>query len=182
MSGKRKNLVGKVYEKLTVIQFNGTDAWNKAEWLCQCECGKTVVVGVSSLNRGHTKSCGCLRNIGNKTRLWKGHGDISGDSFSSIKRGALSRNLKFDITIEYIWKLYQKQNAKCALTNLDITLYKHKRTGIRATASLDRIDNTKGYIEGNVQWVHKHVNICKHTYSNEEFIQICNQVSKLHPR
>jgi hypothetical protein len=43
---------------------------------------------------------------------------------------------------------------------------------------LDRIDSSKGYIVGNVQWVHKHVNVMKNIFSQEMFIFICNQVSK----
>ena len=45
------------------------------------------------------------------------------------------------------------------------------------TASLDRIDSSKGYIEGNVQWVHKSVNIMKCDFSSDIFIGICNQIS-----
>lgn len=178
---QRRSLIGKVYDKLTVVSFAGTDAWNKSEWLCKCVCGKTVTVGISSLNQKHTRSCGCLRKSTTSSKMWKGYGSLPMDTFSSIKRNAISRNLKFDVTIEYLWELFQKQGSKCALSGIDISLHKHKRNGIRATASLDRIDNNLGYIEGNVQWVHKHINICKHTYSNQEFIQMCNNVATLHP-
>ena len=46
------------------------------------------------------------------------------------------------------------------------------------TASLDRIDSSKGYIEGNVQWVHKRVNLMKGNMSTENFIEWCNLVVK----
>ena len=39
-----------------------------------------------------------------------------------------------------------------------------------ATASLDRIDSSKGYIKGNVQWVHKNINYMKQEMTNEEFL------------
>jgi archaellum component FlaC len=42
-----------------------------------------------------------------------------------------------------------------------------------ATASLDRVDSAKGYIKGNVQWVHKDINMMKQQYSQEYFIQMC---------
>ena len=42
--------------------------------------------------------------------------------------------------------------------------------------SLDRVDSSKGYIEGNVQWVHKMVNMSKQQYTQEEFIEMCTAV------
>jgi hypothetical protein len=44
------------------------------------------------------------------------------------------------------------------------------------TASLDRIDSSFGYIEGNVQWVHKDINIIKLDYDQDYFIKICSAV------
>lgn len=31
-------------------------------WLCQCECGRTVIVSGANLRNGHIKSCGCYRS------------------------------------------------------------------------------------------------------------------------
>ncbi len=43
--------------------------------------------------------------------------------------------------------------------------------------SLDRIDNLKGYIEGNVQWVHKRVNVMRNVLSIEEFLSWCEKIT-----
>jgi archaellum component FlaC len=43
--------------------------------------------------------------------------------------------------------------------------------------SLDRIDSKLGYIEGNVQWLHKDVNYMKQEYSQEYYIDICKKVA-----
>jgi hypothetical protein len=45
-------------------------------------------------------------------------------------------------------------------------------------ASLDRIDSSKGYIDGNVQWVHKEVNEMKMQATQNEFIEYCNLVAE----
>ena len=47
-----------------------------------------------------------------------------------------------------------------------------------ATASLDRIDSTKGYIDGNIQWVHKRINTMKMDMSQKDFIDFCKQVAQ----
>ena len=36
------------------------------EWLCKCDCGKSVLVASGNLNRGSTKSCGCIRSTNGK--------------------------------------------------------------------------------------------------------------------
>ena len=45
------------------------------------------------------------------------------------------------------------------------------------TASLDRIDSTKGYTKNNIQWVHKTINKMKNVLHDEEFIQWCNLIA-----
>ena len=45
------------------------------------------------------------------------------------------------------------------------------------TASVDRIDSTKGYLKGNVQWVHKSINQMKSNRTDEEFIALCKAVA-----
>ena len=46
-----------------------------------------------------------------------------------------------------------------------------------SVASLDRIDRTKGYEPGNVQWVHKIVNDMKGTLKDADFIAWCGAVA-----
>ena len=46
-----------------------------------------------------------------------------------------------------------------------------------ATASLDRIDSSRGYVPENVQWVHKVINRMKGTLSDDEFKSWCRTVA-----
>ncbi len=46
------------------------------------------------------------------------------------------------------------------------------------SASLDRIDSSLGYIEENVQWVHKDVNMMKRIYDNNYFIKMCKLIAE----
>lgn len=44
--------------------------------------------------------------------------------------------------------------------------------------SLDRIDSSKGYIPGNIQWVHKDVNSLKSNFDEEESIKWCTMIAE----
>ncbi len=90
--------------------------------------------------------------------MYKGYQDLSGKYWYDIKYSANKRNIAFcpKLTIKYAWELFLKQNKKCALSGLDIELYPDIKR--RNTASLDRIDNSKGYYRNNIQWLHKSVN------------------------
>jgi hypothetical protein len=46
----------------------------------------------------------------------------------------------------------------------------------KGTASLDRIDSSRGYTADNIQWVHKHVNLMKRSFNEEYFINTCKQI------
>jgi hypothetical protein len=51
--------------------------------------------------------------------------------------------------------------------------------GVRdlGNASLDRIDSSIGYVEGNVAWVYKPINIMKQTLNSAEFIDLCKKIA-----
>ncbi len=176
---KNKSLVGKTFSRLTVIERFYTDSekykWAKM-WKCQCLCGNTSILSTHQLKSGNTKSCGCWIRINRHNyKNWKGHKEITGKWWGGIKRGAVKRGHKFEVTMDYVWDLFVQQNRKCALSNLPIAFALTNRQ--RATASLDRIDNTKGYIKGNVQWLHKDVNYMKQKYTQEYFIEICKEIA-----
>ena len=49
---------------------------------------------------------------------------------------------------------------------------------VKRTASLDRIDSEKGYVAGNVHWVHKTVNKMKMEFSVDDFVSVCKEVAE----
>jgi hypothetical protein len=52
--------LGNRYGRLVVIEEAGRNRFRNTMWLCQCDCGNTVVVKGVSLRKGEAKSCGCL--------------------------------------------------------------------------------------------------------------------------
>ena len=90
----------------------------------------------------------------------------------------MSRGLPFDISLKEAWELFLAQNRKCALTGWDLSLRETKTRGPSAeSASLDRIDNNKGYTKDNVQWLHKDVNWMKGRFTQNRFLEICQTVA-----
>ena len=103
--------------------------------------------------------------------------DIDGRYWANIQRAAKARKYDFEITLKYIWDLYLKQNKKCAISGLPIQFAYDGKKKQKRTASLDRIDNSKGYIKGNVQWVLYDINLMKHKLSMQELIQLCKVIA-----
>ena len=52
-----------------------------------------------------------------------------------------------------------------------------RRNRINGTASLDRIDSSKGYVPGNIQCVHKDINALKTDFSEERFLELIHMIA-----
>jgi len=149
--------------------------------ICEClNCGKSnYPVVPTSLRRGATTSCGCHRNYscntGENNAGFKGHKEIRSNFWRGYQRGAQDRGIEFSLTMPYVWDLFEKQGRKCALSGVPLVFGVANNNSL-TTASIDRIDSSKGYVVGNVQWVHKKINIMKHTSSTKDFIEWCNKV------
>lgn len=55
-----KDLSGEKYGRLLVIERHGSNKHQKANWLCECDCGNQKIVNTGALHSGQTRSCGCL--------------------------------------------------------------------------------------------------------------------------
>jgi hypothetical protein len=182
--GKNKvNLAGMKFGMLTVLQEDGSSKHGLALWKCQCDCGEIITTSGYYLRMDRRKSCGCrnFRLRGSDNPKWSGHEEISGSYWHNIKSGAIARNLEMEITIKIAWNKFLEQNKKCALTGIELKMFKsdvEKRLNNEQTASLDRIDNNKGYVEGNIQWVHKDINKIKMDLNTSYFIELCKKVTK----
>ena len=177
---KNIDMIGKKFGMLTVVKRAPNRMGEKISWwLCRCECGVEKEIRRTHLMIGNTKSCGCHHYKWTpNTWSWKGYGEISGRYWSVVKFCAKKRGLEFFISIEYAWELFLKQDRKCALTGEDLFLARdYTKSNRRQTASLDRINSNLGYIEENIQWVHKDVNGLKSDLEQDYFIELCEKVA-----
>jgi len=180
---------GDVFGKLTVLVRVSNSRNSHSRWACRCECGEERDFLATHLVHAGTDSCGCDRPRGPTHKQWTGCGEIHGDFFTHIRRGADGSRgrapIPFNLTIEYLWELFLQQDRRCALSCELIWFkggnYNTKARGAETTASLDRIDSGGGYVQGNVQWVHKDVNRMKSVFSQEHYLRICRLVAAAHP-
>lgn len=162
---------------LTPIRCVGNDAKSRRSlWLCKCDCGIEKVFRSDCLRGSHSRSCGCQRKRNQASPNWKGCGKLSKQKWTSIEAGAKKRNLVFDIAIKFGWELLEKQEFKCAISGLPIELSNHKNNDF-SSASLDRIDSSRGYVVDNVWWVHRDVNIMKWDFPLDQFLKMCKIIS-----
>lgn len=61
---KVKDLTGQKFGRLTVIRkadyYISPKGQKQTQWLCECDCGKKLIVRTTNLKSGNSKSCGCL--------------------------------------------------------------------------------------------------------------------------
>jgi hypothetical protein len=185
------DLTGKKFSRLTVIKLTNQSRSGSKVWECLCDCGNTCYYTTKHINRSYApvKSCGCLRiennlKTGKDSPYFKGYEGISQHWYNTHVlrscKGYDGKNNKrqpvdINIDIKYLWELFQEQNGKCKLTGLDIILPKTGKD--ICTASVDRIDSSKGYVKGNIQWVHQHINRMKNTFEQQHFIDMCKLVA-----
>lgn len=172
-----KNYEACRFSKLLVLRRAENSKGDKSRWLCQCDCGNKKEILGELLRLGKTTSCGCARveMMTGTRRAWKGRGLLSGFRFAHIKACAKSREIPFDLSIDDLWALFERQGGTCALSGRDLSLYGRKGESF-GNASLDRINSALGYTLDNVQWVHKDFNYMKQVFSQNDFVSMCQEV------
>ncbi len=187
----RQKILGSKFGKLTIIEDatpHGRTSYSKF----QCDCGNEIILPTFSVvgnGKYQRKCCGC-ENIYIKHRFsrgissphYKGYKELSGRYWSSLQKGAQTRGLPFDITMEYAYSILEQQNFKCSLSNMSIKLepsaIKKQHNNKLQTASLDRIDDNKGYIKDNIQWIHKELQSLKMNLTETQFLTWCHKISE----
>ena len=163
------DLSHKRFGKWLVLERGPNSKTRRARWLCRCSCGVVKLVQSSHLRRGLSTQCrGCAQ--------YKGHQDISLSYWNHLINGAKARDYTFDITTEEAWSQFLQQESKCILTGEVLIFARNYSTDLQ-TASLDRIDSSKGYVVDNIQWVHKDVNMLKGSIDVQKFVHLCRLVA-----
>lgn len=152
--------IGDKIKKWTVVDGPRT-YHNVVQFKVRCECGTQRWIQPNELLNPN-KCFSCIKCSKSKLE------GLRITQFNKLKRSAAIRNIPFNVSIEYLQRLWEIQDHKCAITG-DII------SSIR-DASLDRINSSEGYFENNVQWVTTRANISKHTMTMNELYEFCKKV------
>lgn len=171
----RKFNIGDKYNRLIVIDYVYFPGRNNSKVKVKCECGDEYLMRSHELKT--TKCCKKChrRKSGKEHSSYKGLEFISKTYYTVAKHNAKNKKREFSISIEYLNNLLIIQNHKCKLSGLPIKIGNAVE---ETTASLDRIDSSKGYTENNIQWVHKDINHMKSDFKQSRFQELCKLVAK----
>ena len=172
------DLTGKRFGRWAVVERDGFDRHGQIVWECVCTCGTKRTVSGGNLGNGSSTSCGCYmaEAAGNRKRLPFGEAAFR-DALRRIKNNAKSRQLMYGLTNEQAKELMDSNCFYCGGGPSNISRPTSRTHGSYVYNGIDRVDNTKGYILGNVVPCCFPCNWMKNILSLTEFKA---QIKKLH--
>jgi hypothetical protein len=120
------------------------------------------------------------------TLIFKSHAGNRLDEFSPFrpflsKSRASNQRHQMSLTPQQLKKIWEKQNGTCPYTGIKMVLprttLENHRTHSLKKASIDRIDSSKGYIDGNVEFVCMAVNLAKRDHTKEDMISFFKEIT-----
>lgn len=95
---------------------------------------------------------------------------IHGAKYRSVRK-----KINFELSLDFLKELWQKQQGKCAITGLQMT-HIILQGRLKTNLSIDRIDSNKGYTIDNTQLVCVAINIMKSTLTMNELKYFSNLI------
>lgn len=105
------------------------------------------------------------------------------DAHTGARKRAAKSGLDFKLTLAELEGFLWQQKARCAVSGLPFTVDVAGEGQFRAPMrpSLDRIDNSRGYVPGNVRWVLTLVNIAMNDWGAGPLIEVARAIAAKHP-
>jgi hypothetical protein len=160
--------------------------------LKQCECGENNPDNFYKSRKTLCKKCCTERQL-------KRYYNMSPDqkmAFKSKRDGWIQKNylhyrltnskarakvngIPFEIDIEHLKNLWEKQNGICYYTGKQMILGPSKKKW--SCVSIDRVNSDLGYTKENTVLCRGIVNLMKNELSISEFLEIIDEIRLMHP-
>lgn len=169
--GRSLDLTGRRVGRLEVLGIVERRS-NNVIWRCRCDCGRLTDKTAGTLTRSKTASCGCVHGLSIEP------GESSFNALlCSWRWRARKRNLEFLLSPERVRELTKADCAYCGAPPHQI-YGRADHTGTYTYNGIDRIDNARGYVEGNVASCCGVCNHMKHTLGRDEFIAHAQRIAR----
>lgn len=185
------NRAGIRYGRWTAMELVDKDKDGASMWRCRCDCGNEKNIRGNSLAAGQSTSCGCLRSDTgrrmsklNFAERYKRNTLPSGRAgawalFRRYEESAVKRGLDFQITFDTFIDLTSSECTYCGIAP-------HRSYGVSrgngrySYNGIDRLDNSCGYVKGNIAACCYFCNSAKRTLGTTEFYAWIERVYKRH--
>lgn len=95
--------------------------------------------------------------------------------FVQLRNKREKQGLKWSLTPEDLYEIWDEQEGRCALTGILLT-YDRINGGSDTNVSIDRIKPKGKYVKKNIQLVTKKVNLLKHTMEQNDLLAIVGKI------
>lgn len=149
---KRIDLTGRVFGRLTVIEYAGRNG-TSAVWRCRCECGNDTLVRRDHLVNGDVKSCGCFSREKSSERM-TARLTTHGKSRSKIYNVWHKMVQRCENVKDKFFPIYGGRGIKvCERWHRFELFYADMSDGYAEGLMIERIDVNGGYCKENCTWV-----------------------------
>ena len=165
--------------------------------ICKCDnCGIEFQKPQSEVNRNQKLSrknfCSrtCVgknntKNFGDGSKRYNisQHSGSRRDNLTKFRyhfRNISKRTKELDVSVEDLKEVWENQKGICPYLGIELHLNSYgkiKKDPI-TSASLDRIDSSKGYVKGNLQWISRAMNYLKNDMSEQQVFEIMDLIYK----
>jgi len=166
----------KVKFKKTVSEYNRTIKRKKRHF-CSRDCSSSIAAKENFAN-------GLFKPRPENLQKGKKQDDFSPFRWylARIRTRVKEQGKENTLTLEYLKEIWDRQKGICPFTGWQMELplgtVKWSSKPVTNRASLDRIDCSKGYIQGNVRFVSVIANYARNKFDDKEVIEFCKAVTE----
>lgn len=171
---------GDKFGRLTALEYQYTGKHYRRYYSFRCDCGSEIILQVSNVSSGNTKSCGWLAREYKLKRISNNHSEITA-IILGYKRHAIRRGFKFLLTRKDVANIINQNCYYCGDSPSNRKITKNSISGGLLYNGLDRVDSSKDYTLDNVVPSCGFCNRAKQDKPISLFIYKANKIANRHP-